>query len=84
MQINDGNTDDEIANGDGLCTVLHFYAISFDIWIIIDINQPISHTPNHAYISKVGPFFNLQLLVCYDKSSSTDIKRLLHNIVPIE
>jgi hypothetical protein len=36
--------------------VLHFYAISFDIWIIIDTNQSISHTPNHAYISKVGPF----------------------------
>ena len=24
MQINDGNTDDEIANGDGLCTCIAF------------------------------------------------------------
>ena len=36
--------------------VLHFYAISFDIWIRIDANQSISHTPNHAYMSRVGPF----------------------------
>lgn len=36
--------------------VLHSYTISFDIWITIDSNQSISHTPKHAYISKVGLF----------------------------